>query len=424
MRILSLTAGAAGMYCGTCMRDNALARELIAQGHDVLLAPIYTPTVTDDINVSHERVFFGGISVYLQQRWPIFRSLPSWLDGVLDSKWMLKMASSNSIPVDPRLLGELTLSMLRGVSGFQRKEVYKMISWLREQPRFDIIDLPYSLLISLAEPFKRELKTSVCCTLQGEDLFLDGLEEPWRTQCLDLIRQQVKHVDGFIAVSRYYADFMSNYLDIPRDRIRVAPLGISLEGHSAVEKTDSDKLRVGFFARIAPEKGLHVLCEAVSLMKEPVELRAAGFLPATSRDYLTDLQHRFPLVYEGSPDREGKIRFLQSVDVLSVPSVYREPKGIFLFEAMANGTPVVQPRKGAYPEIIEATRGGLLVDDNPEAIAAALDSLARDRGRLRDLGARAAIGVREAYSVNRMASKTLEVYQEIAAQPAGALARA
>ena len=37
MRILSLTAGAASMYCGSCMRDNALAAELIRQGHDVTL---------------------------------------------------------------------------------------------------------------------------------------------------------------------------------------------------------------------------------------------------------------------------------------------------------------------------------------------------------------------------------------------------
>ena len=68
MKILSITAGAGDMYCGSCLRDNALAAELIARGHDVTLLPFYTPTLTDEPNVSAgSRVFFGGISVYLQQ---------------------------------------------------------------------------------------------------------------------------------------------------------------------------------------------------------------------------------------------------------------------------------------------------------------------------------------------------------------------
>ena len=48
MRILQITAGAAGMYCGSCTRDNALARAMIARGHDVTLVPVYTPTRPDD----------------------------------------------------------------------------------------------------------------------------------------------------------------------------------------------------------------------------------------------------------------------------------------------------------------------------------------------------------------------------------------
>jgi glycosyltransferase involved in cell wall biosynthesis len=171
-------------------------------------------------------------------------------------------------------------------------------------------------------------------------------------------------------------------------------------------------LRVAYFARIAPEKGLHELCEAVSLMKETVELRAAGYLPPDRRAYLEDLQRRYRFEYEGSPDRQGKIRFLQWADLLSVPSVYEEPKGIFLFEAMANGTPVVQPRRGAYVEIVGKTKGGVLVEpDNPRDLARALDELARDREHLRQLSRQAAEGVRRVYSIEKMAKRTAEVYQ-------------
>jgi len=76
MRIFALTAGAANMYCGSCLRDNALAAELKAQGHDVLLMWVYTPTLVDEDNVSDGHVLFGGISVYLQQHSVLFRKTP------------------------------------------------------------------------------------------------------------------------------------------------------------------------------------------------------------------------------------------------------------------------------------------------------------------------------------------------------------
>ena len=80
MRILSITAGAAGMYCGSCLRDNSFAAELMARGHDVTLLPLYTPTNPDEPNVSRNRVLFGGISVYLQQHLALFRRTPRFLD--------------------------------------------------------------------------------------------------------------------------------------------------------------------------------------------------------------------------------------------------------------------------------------------------------------------------------------------------------
>ena len=59
MRILSITAGAAGMYCGSCLHDNTLAAALLELGEDVVLVPTYTPLRTDEANVSIERVCSG-----------------------------------------------------------------------------------------------------------------------------------------------------------------------------------------------------------------------------------------------------------------------------------------------------------------------------------------------------------------------------
>jgi RNA polymerase sigma factor (sigma-70 family) len=229
MNVLSITAGAAGMYCGSCLRDNALAAELLRRGHQVTLLPLYTPTITDEANVSRqERVFFGGISVYLEQKLAIFRHTPWLVDRLWDAPGVIRAFASRSIQTDPRMLGALTVSMLRGESGHQHKELRKLVDWLSGQPAPDVINLPNSLLIAIAGPIRRALGRPIVVTLQGEDLFLEGLPEPYRTEAMALIRQQMTEVDLFVSVSEYYARFMAGYLGIPSDRIRTVPLGITL----------------------------------------------------------------------------------------------------------------------------------------------------------------------------------------------------
>ena len=429
MRILSITAGAGGMYCGSCLRDNALATELLARGHDVALLPIYTPTLTDEPNASEgQRVFFGGVSVYLQQYVPLFRKTPELLDRLWDSAPVIRAVAGRSVATDPKMLGDLTVSMLKGEEGFQSKEIRKLVGWLRSQAPFDIVNLPNALLIALASPLKRELGRPVVCTLQGEDLFLEGLVEPYRSQSKELIARHVPSVDAFIAVSAYYAGFMAGYLGIPAERIETAPLGISLEGHGRPEQAErAGPFTVGYFARVAPEKGLHRLAEAYRRMRAQglpaSRLEAAGYLAREHTAYLAGIEKDMAEAglagefrYQGSLDREGKIRFFRSLDVLSVPSPYVEPKGLYLLEAMANGVPVVQPRHGAFPEMIESTGGGLLVKPNdPDALAEGIVSLYRDRERARELGRRGAEGVRRLYSAERMAERVVEIYSDVAA---------
>jgi glycosyltransferase involved in cell wall biosynthesis len=427
MRILEITAGAAQMYCGSCIRDNALAAELLRQGHDVTLLPLYTPTLTDEQNVSDPHVFFGGISVYLEQHSAIFRKTPRALDRLWDSHWALKLASRHSIAVNPHLLGEMAVSMLRGPDGFQQKEIEKLVTWLRSQPQPDIVTLPNSLLISLAQPIREAVNRPVCCTLQGEDLFLSQLPEPYRTTALELIQANVDHVAGFAAVSDTYAGFMSRFIGIPASKMHVVPLGINLEGYAPGSRA-GDGFTAGYFARLAPEKGLHLLAESYLHLRHsvgqdapPFRLEAAGYLAPEHRDYLhgierkmkdAGLAHEFH--YRGVLDRVQKIDFLRSLDILSVPSTYDEPKGIFLLEAMACGVPVVQPRRGAFPEILDKTGGGMLVaPDDAASLAEGILSLWKDPARRAELGRRGAEGVAEHYSVQRMAARALEVYGEI-----------
>jgi glycosyltransferase involved in cell wall biosynthesis len=430
MRLLYLTAGAADMYCGSCLRDNALAAALKARGHDVVLMPIYTPTRTDEPNVSASRVFFGGISVYLQQHVPLLRRTPAAIDRLWDAAPVLRLASRRQIKVDPSLLGRMTVSMLRGMEGNQAKEIEKLRQWLAAEPRFDVVNLPFTLLLGLARPLRDALRIPVVCTLQGEDLFLEQLGEPWKADALALIRRGVADVNLFIAVSEYYRTFMSGYLGLDAARIRTVPLGISMEGHATRPARKAPPYTVGYFGRIAPEKGLHLLADAYRRLRErtkgtPMRLLAAGYLLDEHRGYVADITRRMgqwglgaEFRYAGAPDRPGKIALLHEMDVFSMPATYDEPKGMSVLEALANGVPVVQPRRGAFTEIVERTGGGLLVPpDDPDALADALHGLLMDRDRAEALGTAGAAGVRAHYDVRHMAVGAEAVYRELARLP-------
>jgi glycosyltransferase involved in cell wall biosynthesis len=413
------------MYCGSCLRDNRLAKSLMDAGHEVLLIPTYTPTRTDETNVSMHRLFLGGINIYLQQRYRFFRYAPRILDRIWDFKPLLNLVTRLGVSVDPADLGSLTISMLRGMKGVLRKEILKLVQFLSAEAP-EIINLPNSLLISLATAIKAELKVPVCCTLQGEDLFLEGLREPYRREALQLIREHAVHVDAFIAVSRFGAQSMAGYLGIDRRKIHVVPLGIDFDGFTRRADKGKEPFTVGYLARITPEKGLHVLCEAYREMRSreglpTSRLWAAGYLAPEHKSYLARIQqdlaswrlsHHFR--YFGELDRHAKAEFLRNVSVFSVPEPYNDPKGLFLLEALASGTPVVQPRRGAFTEIIEATGGGILVEpDDPSSLAEGLLDLWRNPAKRIDLGLRGYEGVRAHYGAARMAETALEVYNSL-----------
>jgi len=367
----------------------------------------------------------GGISAYLEQYVPVFRKTPRWLDRLWDSKTVLSLASRRSISTNPQMLGEMTVSVLKGENGFQRKEIDKLLEWLRHESSPDVINLPYTLLLGLAKPLKQELNVPIVCTLQGEDLFLDGLQEPYRREALDLIREQIEHVDSFLSVSEYYARFMPGYLGIPAEKIRVVPLGINPQGFDLRER-NRGPFTIGFLGRIAPEKGLHVLADAYRIMRKSGELpegrlEAAGYMAADCRSYLEDIQKRLKdagleaeFQYRGVIDRTEKIAFLRRLDVMSLPATYDEPKGVSLLEAMACGVPLVQPRRGAFTEIVENTDGGLLVQpDDSESLAAGILKIAKDRQLAEELSANGFRGVREHYTAANMADCVLEAYESV-----------
>jgi glycosyltransferase involved in cell wall biosynthesis len=418
-----LAAGAAGMYCGSCMRDNTLAAALLRAGEQVLLTPLYTPLRTDEPDVSEREVLYGGVNVFLEQLSGVFRHTPRVIDWLLNRRAMLRLAGRFAGKTDPARLGPLAVSILKGRQGRQQKEVDRLVDYLEKHFGPDVVSLPNAMFVHLARPIRRALGSAVICELTGEDIFLDALVEPHRSRVLDLIRAEAGHVDRFVATSRYYADRMAGYLGIPPERIDVVYPGIHADDLAPAPSRPADRPpTVGYLARVCPEKGLHRLVEAFAHLRtlpgmQDARLRSAGYLSAAHRGWLNDLRRQAAragwgdaFTHVGEVDRAGKREHLHAVDILSVPAVYAEPKGMYVLEALACGVPFVGFDHGAMRELSDATGGCVLVAPNDTAaLAEALAGLHRDADRRTALGAAGREAVLTKFNADEMARRFLKI---------------
>ena len=431
MRIAYIAAGAAGSYCGACARDVALARGLIARGHDVVLLPLYTPLRSDTAAPGLTRVFYGGINSYLQQRFAFFRKTPRFVDWLFDRPWLLKLASRFAIETRPEELGEMTVSVLRGAEGPQRKELERLIGFLEREQRPDVVNVTNSLLSAVAPEIKRRLGVQLFCTLQGEESFVARLPRPHRDEATSLMRRHAQHYDLLFSPGEAYAEEMSAFLAVPRERIRVVRSGIELTPYRASGPRVREPFRIGFLSRVSPAKGLDILVEAFVLLEQNRPGRAvlsvAGGTAGPNKDFLNRLRARIASAgltdrfeYFGEVDLAGKARFLRNLSVFCLPSRYAEQRAVACLEAMAAGVPVVVPRLGLFPELIALTSGGALVPvEDPPAVAAALASLMDDPERADRMGQSAAEGVARHFSAELMTAQTLAIYEEALAAQAG-----
>lgn len=436
VEILQLTPGAGTMYCGNCLRDNALVAALRGLGHPVLMVPLYLPLTLDEADQSAGTpVFFSGINVYLDQKSPWFRRAPGWLHRLLASSPLLKGAAHLAGSTRAEELGPLTLSMLRGESGHQARELEDLLGWLKTQPRPDVVFLSNALLLGLARRLKAELQRPVVCLLQGEDYFLDSLPEPHRGACWKLLADRAADAELFIAPSRYFADLMQSRLALPPERVRVVYNGISLEGYES-RPTDRENRAaadgapavpvLGYLARMCREKGLDTLVQAFIALRHrgrvpQLRLCVAGSLGSADQPLVTQLKARLQeagliqdVEFRPNVDRATKLALLRSFSVFSVPARYGEGFGLYVIEALAAGTPVVQPRCAAFTELVELTGGGILCEpDNAQALADGLESLLLEPRRARELGEIGRKVVFERLNADTMARNVLEAMKSV-----------
>lgn len=424
MRVVYLAAGAAGMYCGSCLHDNRLAGALRAQGRDVVLVPLYTPLRTDETDFSERRVYYGGLNVYLQQTAALFRRTPEFLDRLLDAPTLLRGVGRFATRTRPEAVGALTLSVLQGAQGRQRKELEKLIRGLSEL-RPNLVHLPNLMFVGLAAALKDALQVPVLCGLTGEDIFLDHLPPPYRAQVFELIGARARDIDGFVALTDYYARHAVAHFGLPAERVHRIPMGIRVDDFHRPAAPVERPFVIGYLARICPKKGLAELARAFMALRQrghDCRLHAAGYLGAADKPYLARIADELQTAgvrdgfeYVGEVGREAKREFLESLHVLSVPTSYPESKGLYVLEALAAGVPVVQPAHGSFPELIAATGGGVLYEPgNMPALADALAGLMDEAPRRQQLAAQGRAAVHRDFTAERMADEAWRLYERFA----------
>lgn len=423
MKIVSLTPGAGHYYCGSCLRDHALVKALRALGHDAVMAPMYLPWVVEQpIDSQDEQpIQFGGINLYLQQKSAVFRKTPRWLDALFNQSWLLRQAAKRNGMTRAHDLAELTLSMLAGENGKQAKELDKLIDYLDQLGRPDVVSLSNGLLAGLAGPIKRRLGAMVVCNLQGEDAFLDTFDKVDRRRAWTELGRQARKADVLVAASHYYAQVMRRRLNVADDFVHVVHNGIDLTDLSPPDNVP-DPPAIGYLAHLRPAKGLHTLVDAFIELKKQgehprVRLLIAGTTTPSDQSYINQQRDKLHLAklsgdveWLTNLDASAKRAFLQRLTLLSVPATYGEAFGLYILEALACGVPVVQPRHGAFTELLEATGGGILVEpDDPRALAAGLAQLFNDHVRRNELAQTGRRAVLENFGADHMAKRFLDV---------------
>ncbi|MBN2806382.1 MAG: glycosyltransferase family 4 protein [Prolixibacteraceae bacterium] len=426
LNIIQIIPGSGGsFYCGNCLRDSKFVDSLKSLGHTVVKVPMYLPLFSDEHDLEDIPVFYGAISIYLKQLYPIFRKAPAWFDRLLNSKPLMKLAAGMAGSTNAKGLEEMTISMLLGEQGQQGEELDKMIDWIGEHCQPDVIHLSNALLLGLARRMKEKLKVPVVCSLQDEDVWVDPMKPSARDHVWKLMSERAADVDAFIAVSDYYAQAAQKWMKLPAEKINTVHLGVDpadYEFSNAAQR----KREIGYLSRMNAENGMEVLVDAFILLKkearfDDVHLHITGGKTGEDTEFIKHqkqkLEHAgirsFAHFWEGFEGTHRK-NFLKRMQLMSVPVLNGEAFGIYLTEAMASGIPVVQPALGAFPEIVNTAGGGVIYEPNtPEALAKAWADLLDDPKKIEQLSNEARASVEKHFDINIQARELVEIYKNI-----------
>lgn len=425
MQIVHIVPGSGGsFYCGNCLRDSEYIQGLKRAGVEVVKVPMYLPIFADEHDIEEVPVFYGAISIYLKHSFPALRKAPGWVDKILNSGPALRLAAGMAGSTNPKGLESMTISMLLGETGEQKKELDHMVDWLEKECQADVIHLSNALLIGLARRIKERLNVKVVCTLQDEDVWVNAMDENFKIQTWDLMKERARDVDAFFAVSQFYAKEMQPILGIPDDKLFIHHITVDPAEYS-YQNTSEKPLNIGYISRMCEDNGLEVLVDAFVLLKkdprwQDVKLVITGGSTGENDKFVKSI--KLKIKQSGLVDEvefhkdfeDGRHEFFKKVSMISVPVLQGEAFGMYLLESMASGVPVVQPALGAFPEIVEKSGGGINYTPNtPEALSEALSSLLGNQEKLNKLSEQGRKGVEQKFNVHQEAKDVVDRYSKL-----------
>jgi len=427
MKIIHIVPGFGGtFYCGNCLRDSGFTTTLKKLGHDATMLPIYLPLAIDSFGeISAAPVFYGAVNVYMKQKFGFLRNMPQWLEHFFDSPFLLKYAAKKAGSTRADGLEEMTISMLKGESGHQKSELDLLSNWLKNKAKPDVVHLSNALLLGMAKQIKHETGAKVVCSLQDENVWVDAMQPQYQQVVWQLMQERSLDTDALIAVSKFYAEVMKNNMQIPDNKLHVVPIGINPDDYKFAENKPQNFV-IGYLSRANHENGLHILVDAFIELKKNkrysnVRLHIAGGSTADDKPFikkqinklkkanLTD-QTLFVESYSG----QARLDFLQTISVLSVPVLKGEAFGLYQLEALATGIPIVQPRLGAFPEIIENTQGGILYEPNiPQKLAEALMVAIDNPQKISELSINGRKNTLNLYDNIKVTKQMIKIYESL-----------
>jgi len=426
MKIAHIIPGSGGsFYCGNCLRDSKYIRALKDLGHQVIKVPLYLPIFDDAHDLDEVPVFYGAVNLYLKQQFPIFRHMPAFVEHALDSKSVLEMAARKAGSTRAKGLEEMTISMLLGEDGNQKEELERLVDWLADEAKPDVVHLSNALLLGLAHRIKQRMNIPVICSLQDEDVWVDAMEDHFRKEVWDLMSERGKDVDVFIPVSNYFAAEIHQRMVIPESKMQTVYLGVDTADYSPKPIAKKEPV-IGYLSRMCEENGLAVLVDAyILLRKDPeyskVKLKVTGGKTGDDLHFIKEQKHKISkaglendVFWAEEFEGDERQKFFDSVRLISVPVLNGEAFGLYQLEAIASGIPMIQPALGAFPEVIKLSGGGAIYAENsPEHLAEALADLILNDKKLQELSAAGISGVKEHFNIHVQASKMVAVYESV-----------
>lgn len=426
MQIIHIVPGSGGsFYCGNCLRDSKYIRGLKDAGAEVIKVPMYLPIFADEHDLEEIPVFYGAISLYLKHAFPFLRKAPAWLDKILNSAPMLKFAARMAGSTNPKGLEDMTISMLLGELGEQKKELDHLVDWIAEHCKADVIHLSNALLLGLAKRIKEKLDVKVVCTLQDEDVWVNAMDENFKIKTWALMKERAKDVDAFFAVSTYFADYMKPLLNIPDNKLYIHHIAVDPDDYTYIPDARRP-LNIGYISRMCEANGLEVLVDAFILLKkdkkwDQVNLILTGGSTGDDDQFIKHINSKIKAAgiqhnveFHDNFETEGRNAFFKKVSIISVPVLDGEAFGLYLLESMASGIPVIQPALGAFPEIVKKSNGGIIYQPNkPEDLAKALIYLLNNPEKMSEISKLGREGVQNHFNIHSQALNTIDLYQKI-----------